>query len=139
MSVQQRSVTLRIFIASHFIFNWIRRSNQVKRIILILLMSGLSGCGSLNTLSKTDQTLALNLKRQNTYCESIPRVYSGLAYDFCHLHSNPGGIYLDWVLGFYLIDGVASTLVDTVLLPYSGYRQYRDGNLKIQRASLIGG
>jgi len=111
----------------------------MNKITVTFLLLSLSGCGSLNTLSKSDQTLALNLKRQNTYCESMPRVYSGVAYDFCYLHSNPGGVYLDWVLGFYLIDGVASTLVDTVLLPYSGYKQYRDGNLNIQRASYAGG
>jgi hypothetical protein len=41
-------------------------------------------------------------------------------------------MYIDWFLGFYVIDSVASGVVDTALLPYTGYKQYKHGNLSIE-------
>lgn len=104
----------------------------MKVILIVFTAMILAACGSLTTVGIPDREIASNLKRQGTYCENIPRVYSGVAYDFCYLHSRRDGVYIDWYLGFYLIDGVASGLVDTVLLPYTGYKQYTDGSLSIE-------
>lgn len=107
-------------------------SNKLMRsAALILICMGLGACGSLTTTTQSDYHIYANLKRQNTYCESLPRVYGGLAYDFCRLNANPGTIHSDLFLGFYLLDGAASAIVDTVLLPYTGYQQYRVGSLNL--------
>lgn len=98
-----------------------------------VLALGLSACGSFTTLGSSDQKVSADLRRKNTHCEIMPRVYSGVAYNFCHLHSNRDEVHLDWFLGFYLLDSLASAVVDTALLPYTGYKQYEDGCLKIRR------
>lgn len=104
------------------------------RILLILTISlALTGCGSLITVASPDQKITSSLNKRNTNCESIPRAYSGLSYDFCNLHSNPRGIHFDWALGFYAVDGVISAAVDTVLLPYTGYKQYKNGNIAVDK------
>ncbi|WP_339667844.1 YceK/YidQ family lipoprotein [Dasania marina] len=102
----------------------------MKLIISILLFSVLCGCGTLNTLSNSDEQIAINLKKQKTNCESIPRAYSGVSYDFCKLNSNPNTIYNDWFLGFYLVDGVVSVVADTIVLPYTIFQQVDKGNLE---------
>ena|SRR5690554_4129294 len=107
-------------------------SEYMRMTLTVLFGITLTACGSFTTVGSSDQKVASNLKRQNTHCENIPRVYSGVAYNFCYLHSNPGGTYIDWFLGFYVIDSVASGVVDTALLPYTGYKQYKHGNLSIE-------
>ncbi|EPA98341.1 Protein of unknown function (DUF1375) [Pseudomonas sp. G5(2012)] len=76
-----------------------------------------------------DADAAHGLRRQKTYCQSIPRVYSGLAYDFCVLNAppDPTGIYVPLVL----VDLVLTGVLDTVVLPYTIYRQGTDGNISI--------
>lgn len=102
------------------------------RIVLILVMAvSISACGSFRTVGKTDREISSDLLSQKTYCETLPRVYSGLFYNFCCLHSNRQSVHVDWFQQFYLLDGVASAVVDTVLLPYTGYRQYKDGSVLI--------
>lgn len=104
----------------------------MRFILIVFIAVILSACGSLTTVGSSDQEIASSLKRQGTYCENIPRVYSGVAYDFCYLHSSRDRVYIDWYLGFYLFDGIASGVVDTVLLPYTGYKQHRGGSLSIE-------
>lgn len=88
-----------------------------------------SGCGSLNTVVRDDAAAARELRKQKTYCQSIPRVYSGVAFDFCLLHAapDPTGI----LVPFVLLDITVSGIVDTVVLPYTVYRQSTDGNISI--------
>src|SRR5690554_6616134 len=104
----------------------------MKFILIVFTAAVLSACGSLTTVGSSDQEIVSSLKRQGTYCENIPRVYSGAAYDFCYLHSSRDRDYIDWYLGFYLFDGIASGLVDTVLLPYTGYKQHRSSSHSIE-------
>lgn len=103
----------------------------MKLIISITLFSILCGCGTLNTLSNSDENIAINLKKQKTNCESMPRVYSGVSYDFCKLNSSPSTIYNDWFLGFYLVDGVVSAVTDTIVLPYTIFQQKDKGSIEI--------
>ena len=64
-----------------------------------------------------------------TYCQSLPRIYSGLAFDFCVLNAppDPSG----FLVPFVLLDLPLSAVFDTVALPYTVYRQVTDGNLGI--------
>ena len=102
------------------------------RILLILLpMMCIQACGTFTTLSETDQRITSNLTKQNTYCESVPRVYSGVAYDFCKLNSKPKGTEVDVLVGFYLLDGVVSAASDTLVLPYTIYQQSEKGSIQI--------
>ena len=89
----------------------------------------LSGCGTVLTVLQSDEDAARSLRKQKTYCQSVPRIYSGLAYDFCVLNAppDPTGV----LIPFALLDITLSGVFDTVALPYTIYRQAADGNLSI--------
>ena len=89
----------------------------------------LTGCGTAVTVLQDDADAAQGLRRQKTYCQSIPRVYSGLAYDFCVLNAppDPTGMLVPLVL----LDLALSGALDTAVLPYTIYRQGVDGNIRI--------
>jgi uncharacterized protein YceK len=89
----------------------------------------LTGCGTALTVLQDDEDAARGLRKQKTYCQSIPRVYSGMAYNFCLLHAppDPTGVLVPLVL----LDLTLSGVCDTVSLPYTIFRQATDGNLGI--------
>ena len=103
----------------------------MKFLLALLAVISLTGCGTFNTLTKSDHEIAANLKRQKSNCESIPRVYSGVSYNVCKMNSSKNSIYYDWMLGFYLIDSVASAATDTIALPFTAYSQSKNGYLVI--------
>jgi uncharacterized protein YceK len=103
----------------------------MKFIWLAFAVLSLTACGTVTTLSNSDYEIASKLKRQNSNCESIPRVYSGVSYNVCKMNSNKNSIYFDWLLGFYLLDSVASAATDTVALPFTVFSQEKNGNLMI--------
>ncbi|WP_346836791.1 YceK/YidQ family lipoprotein [Microbulbifer sp. SAOS-129_SWC] len=103
----------------------------MKQLWTLLAILPLSACGTMTTLTHSDREIADNLKRQKSNCQVMPRVYSGVSYNACKLNSNNASIYYDWMLSFYLIDSVASAATDTIALPYTLYRQNRDGNLQL--------
>ncbi|MFJ4193473.1 YceK/YidQ family lipoprotein [Pseudomonas sp. NPDC089534] len=95
----------------------------------------LAGCGTVQTVARTDQTSVDYLKDKKTYCGAVPRIYSGVTFDFCQLHAELGeGVdafdYNNASLGL-LIDAAASGVLDTLLLPYTVYRQQTDGSIVI--------
>ncbi|CAI8914033.1 hypothetical protein EMIT0P12_40330 [Pseudomonas sp. IT-P12] len=89
----------------------------------------LSGCGTSLTVLQNEEDAVRGLRKQKTYCQSIPRVYSGLAHDFCVLNAppSPGG----YLAPFVLADLALSGIFDTVVLPYTIYRQATDGSMAI--------
>ena len=103
----------------------------MKFFIITFLPLVLSGCGTLTSLSNSDDEIAHKLKTQKTYCESTSRAYGGVSYNFCTLHSKPNRTYIDWFLGFYLIDTAVSAVTDTVALPYTIFQQTNYGNIKV--------
>jgi len=95
----------------------------------------ITGCGTINTVVRDDGVARRNLKKINSYCESIPRVYSGVSYDFCTLYGPPGpgyGLHTGAVVSGTIADFVFSGLLDTLVLPYTILRQSRDGNIDIR-------
>jgi len=103
----------------------------MKLLSTLLAMLPLTACGTMTTLSHSDREVADKLKRANTNCQALPRVYSGVSYDMCKLNSNSESINFNWLLGIYLLDSVASAATDTIALPATIYRQNENGNLRI--------
>lgn len=110
----------------------------MKRLILASLVTAcVSGCGTINSTFTDDQTARQRLKAQGTRCEVIPRVYSGVAYDFCTLHADPAsgpgpaGVAVNDV-PVVLFDFLFSAVADTFALPYTVYLQHRDGSLALR-------
>ncbi|WP_449433763.1 YceK/YidQ family lipoprotein [Pseudomonas putida] len=103
----------------------------MKQWIAILLATTLTGCGTVRTVSDESQAVD-DLARWGSNCHSIPRIYSGVAYQYCNLDGPPrAGAH--WAPFPILVDMAASGIADTVLLPYSGYQQYKRGNISIRR------
>ncbi|TVT81561.1 YceK/YidQ family lipoprotein [Pseudomonas sp. H3(2019)] len=94
----------------------------------------LGGCGTVATVLQDDAEVARCLRKQKTYCQSIPRIYSGVAYDFCVLNGPPNSMVgvtmsgVPWVYFDFLVSGA----FDTVVLPYTIYRQSTDGSIDIR-------
>lgn len=110
----------------------------------LLLASLLSGCGSYHTLRSDDVMSASDLRLKGTYCGAIPRVYGGVVWDACQLYGEPPtdtpsktpDTPANATLGpqvLPVLDMVLSGVVDTLALPYTVYRQNRDGSIELQR------
>lgn len=89
----------------------------------------LTGCGTVSTVLQGDEDAARGLRKQKTYCQSIPRIYSGLAYDFCILNAppDPTGVFLPFILADMALSGA----LDTMVLPYTIYHQGTEGNIPV--------
>jgi len=105
----------------------------MKLIALSALGLVLSGCGSINTVLRGDEVTSRELIDQKSYCATVPRVYSGVYYDFCLLnapapeHASRSGYNMPGLL----IDAAVCAVLDTVALPYTVYRQSQDGSIEI--------
>ena len=103
----------------------------MKYFLTAVSLTVLSGCGTVTTLTNSDAEIASNLKKKNSSCVSVPRVYSGVAYNMCKLNSNGSSIYFAPLVGVYLVDSVLSAATDTVALPYTIYAQSQQGSVDI--------
>ncbi|MBN2979055.1 hypothetical protein BFW88_02005 [Pseudomonas fluorescens] len=93
-----------------------------------------SGCGTVTTAMREDTATVQSLKAKKTYCESVPRIYSGVAYNLCVLHAPPNsgaGLSLNDV-PWAFIDVPLSGVLDTLILPYTIYRQNADGSIELR-------
>ena len=100
--------------------------------IAILSLIALTACGTLQTGTQSDSLISRDLKRFQTHCHAIPRIYSGVSYDLCMLNGSIENELQQFILGYYLVDTVPSALADTLLLPYTGFRQWQQGNIKLR-------
>lgn len=104
----------------------------MKKIALLIFCVTICGCGSITTLSNSETQISNKLNKSKTYCSKLSRVYSGVAYDLCHLHSAANSVDIDGILYLYFIDIFASAVVDTVVLPYSIVAQINKGSIDIE-------
>ncbi|SEE31793.1 YceK/YidQ family lipoprotein [Pseudomonas deceptionensis] len=109
--------------------------SNARYAVLIGLSVSLVGCGTINTVVRGDEVTRRDLQKRNTYCDSIPRVYSGVAYDLCILHGPSKTITQDLVtpvlLPLRLLDLIPSAVLDTLVLPYTIYRQSTDDSIDL--------
>ncbi|MGE8185917.1 YceK/YidQ family lipoprotein [Pseudomonas sp. NPDC086278] len=104
---------------------------KTQAMLLATLM--LAGCGTIQTVVRGDEVAAKSLKEQKSYCGAVPRIYSGVTYDFCTLNAplekGRDAQEHDNAPAIVLIDVVISGALDTLLLPYTIYRQQADGSI----------
>jgi len=101
--------------------------------LLALLALTLTGCGTIETVFRSDAAASQTLKKENSYCGAVPRIYSGVSYDLCRVfapyqENRPDKTGESATRGM-LIDIAASGVLDTLLLPYTIYQQQTDGSL----------
>ena len=104
----------------------------MKNIFVVILAGFLiSSCGTLSTLQDGPLLLANEKYMGSQPCDKIGRIYSGVRYDYCIVFLGDGS---DWELEGYLVwDFPFSFVLDTVILPYSIYRQVTAGDLEQSR------
>ena len=106
---------------------------KTQAMLLVAMM--LAGCGTIQTVVRSDEAAAKSLKDHKSYCGAVPRIYSGVTYDFCYLNAALEDGRDAQVHGpapaIVLIDVVISGALDTLLLPYTIYRQQADGSIVI--------
>ncbi|AZE87211.1 YceK/YidQ family lipoprotein [Pseudomonas orientalis] len=110
------------------------RTTNLKLLVLAWIASMMLGCGTVTTVLREDAVTVRALKADKTYCQSVPRIYSGVAYDLCVLHAPPnsgGGLAVNSV-PWTFIDVPLSGVMDTLLLPYTLYRQSADGSIDLR-------
>ncbi|MBD9513108.1 YceK/YidQ family lipoprotein [Pseudomonas sp. PDM22] len=111
---------------------------------LLLGAALLGGCGSYHTLRSDEVVDASDLRLKGTYCGAIPRVYGGVVWDACQLYGEPpadtghtsASTPANYSFGppiLPVLDMAFSGVVDTLALPYTLYRQNRDGSIELRR------
>lgn len=99
--------------------------------ITTCLVAALSGCGTIKTLND-EKGAADDLAKWKSNCNSIPRAYSGTSYQFCNLDSPPrSGPH--WAVTPITLDMIVSAVADTIVIPYTGYQQYKRGDIQVRR------
>lgn len=108
--------------------------NPLKIGILCAVLSLMIGCGTVNTVIRDDSMVQYKLNQARTPCETIPRIYSGVAYDICMLRSEPirTPSRLDTVADWVVVDLPLSGILDTVALPMTIFWQIRAGSIPVQ-------
>ncbi|OLF53187.1 YceK/YidQ family lipoprotein [Pseudomonas chlororaphis] len=106
---------------------------KIAYVLLPVLL--LAGCGTIDTVFRADSVASEKLKERKSYCGGVPRIYSGVTYDFCSLHApvpeNGRTTIGPASTQSMLIDIAFSSVLDTLLLPYTIYQQQADGSLII--------
>ncbi|MBS7841323.1 YceK/YidQ family lipoprotein [Pseudomonas fluorescens] len=112
-------------------------------VVCLAAVLALAGCGTINTVFRPDAVASQNLKDSRSHCENVPRIYSGVIYGFCSLNGEPrpekslkdqsvsdaaGNAF-----PVIAIEFAASGVLDTLVLPYTIYRQNKDGSIEIFR------
>lgn len=108
--------------------------SKSKYLIVCSIAVFLAGCGTINTVIRDDWVARRTLNRIETSCETIPRIYSGVSYNICLLRGKPSRISL-WLAPIpqlLLVDIALSGALDTVVLPYTIYRQINDGQINLR-------
>jgi len=118
-----------------FLLQRIRTKQRVWFTLIYVMVSFLLiGCGTINTVVRDDSVAHHNLSRVKSPCGTIPRIYSGVAYNICTLRGKPSrtSLWVGAVPEFALADIVLSGVLDTVILPYTIYEQAYKGNLDLE-------
>jgi len=93
------------------------RLNTLKLLILAVSMILADGCSTIYTQSSHMSN------RDCDYCSYTPQIYSGTATNICGLRSENLLILVN------IIDLPLSFVADTLILPYTVYKQYSEGSL----------
>ena len=98
----------------------------------LLVSTLLTGCGTINTVFRDDMVASNKLARWHSHCDSIPRIYSGAALNYCTLDAEPRhsvGFDGHPAAPLILFDLALSGVADTVVLPYTIYLQNKRGDI----------
>ncbi|WP_460858726.1 YceK/YidQ family lipoprotein [Rheinheimera gaetbuli] len=105
------------------------------KLLLATITMSLTACATVKTLPPSTSHVNIEHHGKRSYCQSIPRIYSGFSYNLCKLHGEPsrttnlGDSFNN--VPFFIIDGGFSLVADTVALPYTLYTQGKHGSIDV--------
>jgi len=110
-----------------------------KTIPLIIVFFIIQGCGTIRTLNPPSDHVEISYSGYKSHCTKIPRIYSGTFYDACIFYGEPNYEASEnstkGAFGLFMLDGLLSLSMDTVVLPYTVTRQLIDGSISVNRFS----
>ncbi|WP_373565866.1 YceK/YidQ family lipoprotein [Microbulbifer okhotskensis] len=101
------------------------------KVFTIMFALMLIGCGTASTVGRDNHTVGSALTRGGSYCESMPRMYSGVAYNVCKMNSKPKN-FGTIILACTVVDSMFSAVLDTTVLPYTIFSQRKYGNFELR-------
>lgn len=104
---------------------------NLLKIPLLMALLTMAGCGTFHTFAPDNGRVQINYMGHKSYCTSIPRIYSGVMYDFCEIYGEPNNEGTDTPKHLFAFDFMCSAVLDTVILPYTIFRQINDGNIRV--------
>ena len=109
--------------------------NRTILLIIILIMT--QGCGTIRTVNPAAGHEEISYAGYKSHCKKIPRIYSGVFHDACMLFGEPNYEASESsaadVFILLLADGIISFGLDTIALPYTTMRQYKDGSISVNK------
>lgn len=99
---------------------------------LVFSCATMAGCGTVSTLSSDDSTIKASMNSYKTNCYVMPRVYSGVSHNVCKINSSTIDFDKQVKELLYFADLAPSALLDTLVLPYSIYKQTQEGSLALK-------
>lgn len=107
----------------------------MKIVAMIMLALCCCSCATVLTIAPDNNHVRIEYRGKKSYCKDIPRVYSGVMYNFCYLYGEPSRTpNLGSTVGgtpFFVIDATLSLVADTIVIPYTAYQQAEKGNIKV--------
>jgi hypothetical protein len=110
---------------------------MMYKLFSVVLIFTCASCASIATWHYSDATLASFLQNRRTHCESLPRIYSGVYFDYCWLDSDPQRVYGSAPIALLLVDGLFSGIADTFALPFTVAQQQERGGIPLKRTASI--
>ena len=114
-------------------------SRLTKTVAVFGISIGVTSCGTFNTALQDESKVGYRMRKEETRCTSIPRMYSGVFYDLCALNSDRSVLRGPYVYNvgthyapYIFFDIAFSGVLDTVLLPVTTYTQIKEGNYLIR-------
>lgn len=104
-------------------------------VLSVLFILCVSSCATIKTINPSKNHINISHYGKQSYCENIPRIYSGVSYNLCLLYGEPSkkvniGSSLNNI-PFVVIDTAFSAVSDTVVLPYTIVMQADKGSIKV--------
>lgn len=107
----------------------------MKLVFIIILAFCCCSCATLLTINPDNNHVRIEHRGKKSYCQEIPRVYSGFMYNICFLYGEPSRRKnLGSTIGgtpFFVIDATLSLVADTIVIPYTAYQQAEKGSIKV--------
>lgn len=107
---------------------------------LLFLLMICQACATFKTVNPSGDHVDIAYYDKKSYCDSIPRIYSGLSHNLCLMYGEPskkvniGNTFSG--VPYLLIDSALSAATDTLILPIRFIRKLKRARLRLTNRAL---